>query len=340
MQEKITAGVFFGGASPEHEVSISSAAGVIPNIDSDRFDVKQIYIDRQGTFLTGNATLKSIQENKLDILSKISFDEIKSKIDVALPILHGAGGEDGSIQGLFSILQIPFAGCGITSSATCLDKHIFNDRMIANGIDKPKYVSIDWQYDNSSTVQDKINTIVESLAFPVFVKPARTGSSVGISKINKSEELQSGINVARKFDQKIIIEESIESNLEIEVAVLGNHFSNIEVSLPGSIIPGAEFYDYSDKYQNGKAAFQIPAMLPIEKITEIQNIARQAYSLAGCTGFARVDFLLETKTQKIYLNEINTIPGFTPISMYAKLWEATGLSYSKLITKIIDLALE
>lgn len=309
--KKIKVGIFYGGNSPEHEVSKSSARDVINAIDKKKFEVIEIFIDKDGAF----------DKSQL------------SKIDVAFPVLHGKGGEDGNIQGFFHTLQIPFVGNDVMSSALCLDKDIFNKLMIAEGFLKPKFVTLD--YDREPNIKSMIKT-AKKLTFPLFVKPARTGSSIGINKIKTSDELEDAIKKAREFDEKIIIEEAVPNCTEIEVSILGNDINDIEASLPGRITPGADFYDYDDKYSSDNAVFEIPAKLDDAQTAEIQELAKRAYLSANCTGLARVDFLVND--DGIYLNEINTMPGFTPISMYPKLWEVSGLKYQDLITKLIKLA--
>lgn len=339
MEEKKIVGVFFGGISPEHEVSISSASGIIPNIDRNLFNVKEIYIDREGKLWTDESVLKKVQNNETDELEPVSLDNLVNLIDIAFPVLHGIGGEDGSIQGLFQSLSIPFVGCGISASAVCLDKAIFNSLMSSYGIVKPHFLEINYQFDDKTRVKEKIHEITNKFSFPVFVKPARLGSSVGISKVNSPKLLNEALHKAKEFDQKVIIEESVEDCHEIEISILGNNKNNIACSLPGRVIPGADFYDYDDKYKNNTATFEIPVKYPQEAIVKMKQIAIQAYTLAGCSGLARVDFLVD-KQERIFLNEINTLPGFTPFSMYPKLWEASGLNYKDLITKLIELGLE
>ncbi|MFH1142583.1 MAG: D-alanine--D-alanine ligase family protein [Candidatus Uhrbacteria bacterium] len=323
-KKKIRVGIFFGGTSPEHDVSLVSANGIISNINKTEFSIKKIFIDKNGQFWIKNKPLN------LNSLSQI--------IDVAFPVLHGEGGEDGSIQGFFETQKIPFVGCGVASSAICLDKAHFNQIMFANGIKQAKFEILDFQYETCREINKKIESIKKKFKTPLFIKPARTGSSIGIFKINDVKMLKTKLNQSKKFDNKIVIEEGVRDAVEIEVSVFGNDIKDIKASLPGRVIPGAEFYDYDDKYINNKTTYEIPAKLSKTKIREITNLATKIYKLANCSGLARVDFLLD-KQRNIYLNEINTIPGFTPFSMYPKLWESTGLSYKNLISKLIMLAL-
>lgn len=311
--EKTKVGIFYGGNSPEHDVSKLTAKNIIEAIDKARFDVIEFFIDKEGQF------------DKKQL----------SNIDVAFPALHGVGGEDGTIQGFFKTLQIPYVGNDVMSSALCLDKDLFNKLMVAEGFKKPSFVVLD--YDRQSNIESIIKE-ANNLTFPLFIKPAHAGSSIGITKIKTSDELKDAIKKAREFDEKIIIEEAVPNCLEIEVSILGNNIKNIKASLPGSITPGADFYDYDDKYNSDQAIFEIPASLGKSQTTEIQELAKSAYLSANCKGLARVDFLVNDEA--IYLNEINTMPGFTSISMYPKLWEVSGLNYQDLITELIELALE
>lgn len=317
---RIRVGIFYGGRSSEHEVSLVSAKGVFENIDQDRFEVVPILIQKDGAF-------------------EISLSDLPSMIDIAFPVLHGIGGEDGTIQGLFESLGIPYVGCGVHASALCLDKITFNQLMDVHKVSQPRFAHIDHNHHHPKRVEDIVAKVPEELSFPVFVKPSRTGSSIGITKVKEVHELPQALEKAKEHDHRIVLEESVEDCQEIEVAVLGNDHETIEVSVPGRVKPAAEFYDYSDKYHDGKTQYELPADLPEEKLEEIQMLAKDIYGLAGCQGFARVDFLLDPDGT-IHINEINTIPGFTPHSMYTKLWEASGLNYQDLITKLIHLGLK
>lgn len=329
----------FGGRSPEHEVSILSANGILSFVDRKRFKVVEIYIDKQGGFYSGKNIIKRLIEHRRPAMKILSFDQLKRIVDVVFPVLHGEGGEDGSIQGFLKTLGIPFVGCGIAASAACLDKALFNTLMVQNGINKPRFAIIDHIRDDKIDQKTKLIEVSSRFHFPVFVKPARTGSSVGISKVGKKKLLSRTVKKARQFDSKTIIEEAVQDCLEIEVSVLGNNARGFAASLPGRIIPANDFYDYADKYKNNKTQFEIPAHLSKRKIEEIRRIAISAYRLSGCEGLARVDFLLDEK-RRVFLNEINTLPGFTAISMYPKLWRASGISGTQLINRLIDLALK
>ncbi len=337
--QKIKLGLIFGGVSPEHAVSISSAAGVRSFVDEKKFTVAEIFIDPKGIFFTGRNILSVLKAGSKPNLKRLDLKQLSAWVDVVFPILHGAGGEDGTIQGLLQSLRVPFVGCDVAASAICLDKAIFNDLMCRHGMVKPKYAVVDFDHEAGEDATLTVRSVGQKFTFPLFVKPARTGSSVGISKVKNKNSQAKAIRLARRFDQKIVIEESVENCLEIEVSVMGNSVRDFAVSLPGRIIPAAEFYDYNDKYRDNQTVFKVPARLPFKKIKEIQAMAWRAYRIAGCEGLARVDFLLD-KDQRIFLNEINTMPGFTSISMYPKLWQASGLRPKKLITKLVDLAMK
>lgn len=338
MQKKITVGVFFGGISPEHEVSLISARGILSQIDRKRFRVKEFYIDKQGDMWIGTNLISAL-EKKSAKLKPAELTTLRKQVDVAFPVLHGEGGEDGTIQGLFKMLGVPYVGCGVASSAVCLDKALFNDLMEAHGILQAKYVTIDLSVFNRKTNDQIFSQIEKTFHFPVFVKPARAGSSVGIYKVKTAKDLRQAVKKAGHVDPKVVIEESVENAMEIEVAVMGNTHKDIRASLPGRVIPGAEFYDYNDKYINNLTQFEMPAKLSKLLLRRIQELAKTIYVIANCEGLARVDFFVDKKG-RVYINEINTLPGFTPISMYPKLWEATGIPYTKLLTMLIQMGLK
>ena len=333
MSKKIKVGVFFGGISTEHAVSWISAGGIVANLDPEKFAVIQILIDKSGGFWrSGNFFKKGFKKSRLD------FNGLARLIDVAFPVLHGQGGEDGAIQGFFETLKIPYVGADVISSAIGLDKSFFNQLMAFNKIPKCKFETIDCLRQTPEEIADKIKNISAEFIFPVFVKAARGGSSIGVIKVKKKNELNKAIQKVKKFDKKIVVEESIENSIEIEVSALGNDIDNYKISFPGRVIPGAEFYDYKDKYFSNKTKFELPADLPKQKVNEIKSLALEVYKIINCTGLARVDFLLDSSL-KVFINEINTLPGFTQISMYPKLWETSGLKYKELLTKLIYLAL-
>lgn len=336
--KKLTVGIFFGGQSPEHEVSLMSAKNVIAAIDRKRFKVREFWIDKKGTFWTGTNIIANFEKKQFKSLRPADLNTLSRQIDVAFPVMHGIGGEDGTIQGMFRMFNVPFVGADVLSSSLCLDKGIFNELMKYHGLPKPKFVIIDYQRQSTKEIKKNLSQALR-LKFPVFVKPARTGSSVGITKVKEKKKLPAGIKLARAYDVKVIVEESVENCYEIEVAVSGNSIKDFKVATPGRIVTSHEFYDYDDKYFDARSHPQIPAPLPKKTMVEIQRLALEAYRLANCEGLARVDFLVK-KNGKIYLNEINTLPGFANISMYPKMWQASGLAYTDLITRLINLALK
>jgi D-alanine-D-alanine ligase len=273
----------------------------------------------------------------LDSKKKILKLLKSTKIDVVFPVLHGPYGEDGTIQGLLELANIPYVGAGVLASAIGMDKIIQKKLFKEAGLPVVKFLYFtqkEWSKNKNKIIKE----ISQKLGFPCFTKPANLGSSVGISKIHFKKELEKGVNRALKYDRKIIVEKAVKKAREIEISVLGNE--QPQVSLPGEIIPSREFYDYQAKYIDNASQLIIPAPLPYRLVQKIKKLALKAYQSIDCSGMARVDFLLEGQTNKIYLNEINTIPGFTAISMYPKLWAASGLSYSRLIETLIKLALQ
>lgn len=350
MQTKIRLGVLFGGQSAEHEVSIRSAKSVIEHLDSKKYDVFPIGIDKKGSwhFLKKEPFLLSLKKNFLPtfkkddpnfplIAHKASPREIlfspctlKKGFDVIFPILHGPLGEDGTVQGLIELANIPYVGPDHLSSAICMDKGIMKDVLRAHGLPVVKYQLL----HQGEPIDEE--GLIKTFGFPFFVKPAQLGSSVGISKVHSKEELFPAIKEAFQYDERILIEEGIDGR-EIECSLLGNE--TVEASLPGEIIPAHEYYSYEAKYLDEQgAAFELPAKLKPKKREEIQKLAIQAFKVLRCEGMARADFFLK-KDGTVLINELNTIPGFTSISLYPKLWEVSGLPYGELIDRLIDLAI-
>lgn len=353
MDKKIRVGVLFGGQSPEHEVSLTSAKNVIDAMDKDKYDIVLIGIDKNGEWhvrdaynylmhaddakrihLNGEkqsvALVPKEQGNQLVSLSDNGTDQ---PLDVIFPVLHGAYGEDGTVQGLLKLAGIPFVGASVLGSAIGMDKDVMKRLLRDAQIPTAKFLCL-----NRATIKHfDFESIKREIGLPFFVKPANTGSSVGISKVKNEADFSKAIADAFQYDHKILIEEYI-SGREIECAVLGNEHPS--ASLPGEIIPQHEFYSYEAKYidENG-ALLKVPADLSEGIVAQIQALAIKAYQVLCCEGMARVDFFLRNQTEVI-VNEINTIPGFTKISMYPKLWEASGLPYSELINRLIDLGIE
>ncbi len=311
---KTRVAVVYGGRSGEHEISLRSAESVIAALDRERFEPVRYVISKEGKWSPG------------PLLPEPGGNP---GIDVVFPVLHGTFGEDGTVQGLLELADLPYVGPGVFASAAAMDKDVMKRLCREAGL--PVVESITLTAGNLNA-----DEACQRFAFPMFVKPANLGSSVGISKANNCEELKTAIATAAEFDRKVIVERAIIGR-ELECAVLGNETPS--ASYPCEIIPSKEFYDYEDKYLLDKAQCLLPAQLPEGVTAELRRIAVEAYQVIQCEGMARVDFLLEGATGKLYINEINTIPGFTSISMYPKMWEHAGIPITKLITQLIDLAL-
>lgn len=347
--------MIFGGRSGEHEVSLRSAESIITAMDKARYDVVPIGITGEGRWLvSGNATamlpeavMTSSNHQDVAIIGDPTrqgltrLDEAHSALsseplDVVFPVLHGTYGEDGTIQGLLEMAGVPYVGCGVLASATGMDKITMKQLFELAGLTVAEYewfLRSSWELDNESVIEH----VSQSLGFPVFVKPANLGSSVGISKATNKQELRDAINDAARYDRKILVERAINGR-EIEISILGNEHPI--ASLPGEIIVGHEFYDYEDKYIDNTSSTEVPAKLPADIIEQIQRDGVRAFQAIDGSGLARVDFFVEHGTNRVIINEINTMPGFTSISMYPKLWQASGISYSELIDRLIDLAIE
>jgi D-alanine-D-alanine ligase len=351
--QKIRVGIIFGGRSVEHEVSLVSAASVINALDKEKYDAVPIGITLTGKWLSSGETLcllrekRSIDNEREQILvpdprkqSLVILGENGSTgipLDVIFPLIHGTYGEDGSIQGLLELADIPYIGAGVLGSAVGMDKVVQKELLQQAGI--PVSPCVWFIFDIFKTQQKKfIAEIERKLKYPLFIKPANSGSSIGISKAGSRKELLTSIELASQFDRKILVEQGVKNAREIECSILGN--DNPSASVLGEIVPSNEFYDYDAKYVDGKTTEVIPAKLPKHIAKKVQTYALAAFRTLDCAGMARVDFLVNRKTNRIVLNEINTIPGFTSISMYPKLWQASGLSYSALLDKLIQLAIE
>lgn len=351
--KKLKLGVIFGGISTEHEVSIVSGTSVIKNLDKEKYEITPIYIDKDGNWYIYEKFVKDIEV--LTIKDKIkekhiieNLEETLKNLDIVFPVLHGLGGEDGSIQGMLEMLKIPYVGCGILASSVGMDKVyskiVFDKANIKQSkyeyIRKYKegYIYIDKQFNETVMNLEEVSNVVDkSLEYPMFVKPSNSGSSVGINKVNDIEELKKAIEFASKYDKKVLIEQGIIGR-EIECAVLGNE--DVISSCVGEIIPAETFYSFDAKYKNSESKVLIPADIPKEMSNKIRDLAIKAFKAIDGKGLARVDFFVNEKNEEIYINEINTLPGFTQISMYPKLFENIGISYSQLLDKLIELALE
>jgi D-alanine-D-alanine ligase len=333
--------VIFGGRSAEHEISLISAQAIMDALDTDKYQVIPFGITRQGEWLTEQpmSTLKKRAEGILEPAptshSGIPLDELMTA-DVVFPVLHGPYGEDGTIQGLLEILGLPYVGAGVTASALGMDKALQKTLLRQNNIAVPDFLIIT-RYHWQSRRDETINAVEQRIGYPCFVKPSGLGSSIGINKAQDQQQLIRALDDASYFDTKLLVEQAIDAR-EIECSVLGNE--EPIASLLGEIVPAGEFYDYESKYLSDQSQLIIPADLPQTLSDEIRRLAVQAFTALDCAGMARVDFLLERTTNRIFLSEINTIPGFTPISMYPKLWEAADISFSDLVDQLIRLGLE
>lgn len=335
MQKKLRIAVIFGGRSGEHEVSLVSAASVMKALNPKKYKIIPIGITKTGKWMSGENTLEALKTGKTKkALNKLPAE--LQNIDVAFPVLHGPFGEDGTIQGLLEIADIPYVGCDVLASAIAMDKYISKIIFKAYGLPQVKFLRANRNEIKKELPKIK-KLIKKQIGFPCFVKPANLGSSVGISKAKNEKQLVAALNNAASYDSSIIIEKAVDAR-EIECAVLGN--THPVASVAGEIIPNREFYDYFSKYVDGKARLVIPAKLSTKKMREVQKLAVQAFRALECRGMGRVDFLMDKKTGKLYLSEVNTIPGFTGISMYPKLWAISGISYPRLIDRLIKLALE
>ncbi len=352
-KKKLRIGILFGGRSGEHEISLLSAASILKSIDRTKYDVVPIGITKEGhwlppgaahTLLTGPTQAQQTKALQ-PAAQPLPNQALAQSLDVIFPVLHGTFGEDGTIQGLLELAGIAYVGSGVLGSATGMDKTAMKQLFAAASLPQTPHVNLlrsQWQSDPRRSTR----SIERSLIYPVFVKPANSGSSVGISKVHDRSELAPALDLAAGFDRKLLIEQGVggphAKPRELEVAVLGN--DSPEASVVGEIVPGAEFYDYHAKYHSTASIPIIPAALTTTQSNQIRSMAIAAFRACDCAGLARVDFLMEpaAKGRKptIYLNEINTMPGFTSISMYPKLWQATGLPYKQLIDRLIALALE
>jgi len=366
--KKIRLGVLFGGRSGEHEVSLTSAAAVMKALDPEKYELVPVGITPEGRWRVGSkalgllagaagdnlaqrtAPLQTVLEEgravtpsvdptgpKLLPLAKSSGAVTsRPEVDVIFPVLHGTFGEDGTIQGLLELADVPYVGAGVLASAAGMDKDVMKRLFRDAGLPVVPWEMVlrrEWE-DDPGGVRRKVK---KRLRFPLFVKPANLGSSVGITKVHSPEEFQAGMDLAAQYDRKILVEKAVDAR-EIECAVLGN--DQPEASLPGEIVPVNEFYDYEAKYIKEGSKLLIPARLSRRQIKRVRELAVRGFKAIDCAGMGRVDFLLDRKNGKLFLLEINTIPGFTSISMYPKLWEATGVPYTKLLDRLVELAIE
>ena len=332
--QRIHVVVLFGGQSAEHDVSCVTAAHVIKALDSSKYDITAVGITREGKWVVAQPRADVlVAEGEPTSITPIVEQARGDARTVIFPLLHGPLGEDGTIQGVLELANIAYVGTGVLGSAVAMDKGVAKQVLHANGIPQPKYVSLREAHVNDAALLHAADT----LGLPVFVKPANMGSSVGVSKANTIDEMRSAVQHALTYDEWVLIEEAVVGR-EIEVAVLGN--VHARASVPGEIIPGNEFYDYADKYIGGGAQLIVPANLTADEVEAVQHLALVIFHTLRAEGMARVDFFYEENGRGFLCNEINTIPGFTPISMYPKLWQASGMSYPALLDELIALALD
>lgn len=336
--------VVFGGESAEHDVSCVTAAHVLRALDRDRYRVTAVGITRQGAWVVARDAMAALERGPEAIPERLAAEGEPTSITpivaqvraedrtVVFPLIHGPLGEDGSLQGVLELANVPYVGAGVLGSAVAMDKAMAKQVLAANGIPQPRWVAL----RESQATDAALRGAVESLGLPLFVKPANMGSSIGISKVGAADELRAAVDRALSYDEWVLIEESV-SGREIEVAVLGNE--SARASVPGEIVPSREFYDYEDKYVGDGAALIVPADLDDDESAAVRALALVVFHTLRGDGMARVDFFYERDGRGFLCNEVNTIPGFTPISMYPKLWQASGMSYPALLDELIDLAL-
>jgi D-alanine-D-alanine ligase len=349
--KRLRVGILFGGRSGEHEVSLASAASVIRALDPEKYEPVLIGISKDGRWLVGSTAQKMLPEvlksgermfippdptaaSLVPIAPSAGRPSIT--VDLVFPVLHGTFGEDGAVQGFLELAGLPYVGAGVLASAVGMDKDVQKRLFKEAGLPIVPFLAISrarWERDRAGVIRD----VKKAFKFPVFIKPATLGSSVGMTRVKSAHELGAGIDAAAEFALKILVERAVNAR-EIEVAVLGNE--EIKASVPGEIVPHREFYDYAAKYLESGTGLIIPAELTKKQVAQFQDYAVRAFRAIDGAGMARCDFFLERRTNKIFVNELNTIPGFTSISMYPKMWEASGLPYPKLIDRLIELALE
>ncbi len=353
---KVRVGVIFGGKSGEHDVSLMSAQSVMRAMDRNKYEIVPIGITKDGRWLTGGDSLKALTGGQMTMSKLLGSPFVIDSppvvkhalvpggrrsgpppVDVIFPVLHGPMGEDGTVQGLLELADIPYVGAGVMASAVGMDKAVMKDVFRAHGLPVVPYLVFlrsEWERDPTAVMAQ----VAERLGFPCFVKPANLGSSVGITKVHSYIELDAALAEAASFDRKLLAEAAVPQAREIECSVLGN--DDPIASMPGEIKPAHEFYDYEAKYFDERTQLIVPARIPDELIARVRELAIRAFRVVDCAGMARVDFLLAGETGELYVSEVNTIPGFTAVSMYPKMWEASGLAYQELVDRLIQLALD
>jgi D-alanine-D-alanine ligase len=358
--KKLRIGVVFGGQSGEHEVSLVSAQAVLENLDRERYEVVPIGITKQGRWLAGgdpmaalkaqadpqllpggSANVPAASDSEMAMLAVTQHSEFwlltpEFSLDVIFPVLHGPMGEDGTIQGLFELAGVAYIGCGVLAAAVGMDKAMMKSAFAAAGLPLLPWLLVR-RVELEQDIETVADRIEQFLHYPVFVKPANMGSSVGISKAKDRAGLLAGLRDAARYDRRIVVEQGINAR-EIEVSVLGNE--TVVASVAGEVVPSNEWYDYEAKYLAGKSQILIPAPIATELAEQVRTLAALAFAAVDGAGLARIDFLLDKDTDGLYINEVNTMPGFTPVSMYAQMWAASGLAYPQLLDRLVELAIE
>ncbi|WNC16866.1 D-alanine--D-alanine ligase [Brevibacillus brevis] len=356
---KIRLGIIYGGKSSEHEVSLRTALSIMKAVDAEKYEVTPIYVQLDGSWVKGDAISGQLPE-RIDALRlaapgsdetrdmqatgqqivpssrPASLFSIGQQVDVIFPVVHGPNGEDGTIQGLLELANLPYVGAGVMASAVGMDKWMMKTVFGQSGLPQVKYVGLlrsDWEKNR----EDSMNRIEKELGYPCFVKPANMGSSVGVSKAKNREELAHALDVAAKFDRRLIVEQFVAAR-ELEIGVLGNE--ELITSVVGEVIAAKEFYDYEAKYKGAGTELSIPAIIPEHVAEQIAEIAKKAFQALDGSGLSRVDFFWDEKNDKLYINEVNTMPGFTPFSMYPMLFQEAGISYGELIDRLVQLGIE
>ena len=354
--KRLRVGVVFGGRSGEHEISLRSARSILDALDPQRYEVTQIGITHEGVWLVGENVLDALKEGRLNGLTPAvilpvptrnelyrlhpsqlgEIFELFATLDLVIPILHGTFGEDGTIQGLFEMADLAYVGAGVVGSSVGMDKGIFKDVMSSIGVPIVGFVTV-LRREIENDMEAVIAKAEAVAPYPLFVKPANLGSSVGITKCRNRSDLHEGLLDAARYDRRVLVERGVNAR-EIEVSVLGN--DDPQASVVGEILPSREFYSYEAKYLDDRSQLLIPAPISDQLTKQVQSLAVRSFKAVDAAGMARVDFLLDRETEELFLNELNTIPGFTSISMYPKLWEASGIPYPALVDRLIELALE
>jgi len=350
MQRKLRVGVVFGGRSGEHEVSLASARSIMAVMDRDKYEIVPIGITHDGRWLTSGDPWAALAGGEQTAAPSEAQDPAAGRelvpgatgsrfptLDVVFPVLHGTYGEDGTVQGLLELAGVPYVGCGVLASSLAMDKIASKEIFIAHGLPVAPYRAVKrkrWETDPAAVIAD----LATALGYPMFVKPANLGSSIGVSRAGSRVELEAALTEAACYDRKLLVEAAVPNAREIECSVLGN--DDPLASAPGEVVPSNEFYDYAAKYLDGRSELRIPAELPTGLAAQVRELAVQAFLALDRAGLARGDFLLGDLSGRLYLNEVNTLPGFTTISMYPRLWAASGIAYPELIGRLIDLALE